>query len=155
LDLSELKGIISMMQKSDLTELEIEVKDLKLRLARPGGDNPSVGMREVIVQAQQPNTSHSPANPTTPPPADKKSDDNLSTFTSPMVGTFYRKPSPDDPEFIKVGETVKKGDVLCIIEAMKVMNEIQAEESGEVVEILVEDSNSVEFGQALFKIRPL
>jgi len=155
LDLSELKGIISMMQKSDLTELEIEVKDLKLRLARPGGDSPSVGMREVIVQAQQPSMSHSPANPTTPHPADKKSDDNLSTFTSPMVGTFYRKPSPDDPEFVKVGETVKKGDVLCIIEAMKVMNEIQAEESGEVVEILVEDSNSVEFGQALFKIRPL
>jgi acetyl-CoA carboxylase biotin carboxyl carrier protein len=155
LDLSELKGIISMMQKSDLTELEIEVKDLKLRLARPSGDNPSVGMREVIVQAQQPNTSNAPANPTVPPSAEVKSNENLSTFTSPMVGTFYRKPSPDDPEFVKVGETVKKGDVLCIIEAMKVMNEIQAEESGEVVEILVEDSNSVEFGQALFKIRPL
>ena len=72
-----------------------------------------------------------------------------------MVGTFYRKPSPDDPEFVKVGDTVRKGDVLCIIEAMKVMNEIQAEESGEIVEILLEDSNSVEFGQALFKIRPL
>jgi len=155
LDLSELKGIISMMQKSDLTELEIEVKDLKLRLARPGGDAPAVGMREVIVQSQQPNTSTVPANPSSISVSDSKSDDTLSTFTSPMVGTFYRKPSPDDPEFVKVGDTVKKGDVLCIIEAMKVMNEIQAEESGEIIEILLEDSNSVEFGQALFKIRPL
>ena len=155
MDLSELKGIISMMQKSDLTELEIEVKDLKLRLARPGGDAPAVGMREVIVQSQQPSISAVPANHASPPTSDSKSDDTLSTFTSPMVGTFYRKPSPDDPEFVKVGDTIKKGDVLCIIEAMKVMNEIQAEESGEIVEILLEDSNSVEFGQALFKIRPL
>jgi acetyl-CoA carboxylase biotin carboxyl carrier protein len=155
LDLSELKGIISMMQKSDLTELEIEVKDLKLRLARPGGDSPAVGMREVIVQSQQPSTANVPANPSSTSASDSKSDDTLSTFTSPMVGTFYRKPSPDDPEFVKVGDTVKKGDVLCIIEAMKVMNEIQAEESGEIVEILLEDSNSVEFGQALFKIRPI
>ncbi len=144
-----------MMQKSDLTELEIEVKDLKLRLARPGGDSPAVGMREVIVQSQQPSTANVPANPSSTSASDSKSDDTLSTFTSPMVGTFYRKPSPDDPEFVKVGDTVKKGDVLCIIEAMKVMNEIQAEESGEIVEILLEDSNSVEFGQALFKIRPI
>lgn len=155
MDLSELKGIISMMQKSDLTELEIEVKDLKLRLARPGGVAPAVGMREVIVQAQQPSTSTAPANPASTAASDSKPDDNLSTFSSPMVGTFYRKPSPDDPEFVKIGDTVKKGDVLCIIEAMKVMNEIQAEDSGEIVEILLEDSNSVEFGQALFKIRSL
>ena len=70
-----------------------------------------------------------------------------------MVGTFYRKPSPDDPAFVKVGDSVKKGDTLCIIEAMKVMNEIQSEISGEIVEILVEDGSSVEFGQLLFKIR--
>ena len=71
-----------------------------------------------------------------------------------MVGTFYRKPSPDDPSFVKVGDSVKKGDVLCIIEAMKVMNEIQSEIPGEIVDILVEDGSSVEFGQALFRIKP-
>ena len=71
-----------------------------------------------------------------------------------MVGTFYRRPSPDDPEFIKVGDKINKGDVLCIIEAMKVMNEIQSDVSGELLEILVEDGVSVEFGQALYKIRP-
>ena len=71
-----------------------------------------------------------------------------------MVGTFYRRPSPEDPEFVKVGDKIKKGDVLCIIEAMKVMNEIQSDVSGELLEILVEDGVSVEFGQALYKIRP-
>ena len=71
-----------------------------------------------------------------------------------MVGTFYRRPSPEDPEFVKLGDKVKKGDTLCIIEAMKVMNEIQSDFSGEVIEALVEDGSSVEFGQPLFKIRP-
>ena len=71
-----------------------------------------------------------------------------------MVGTFYRRPSPEDPEFVKVGDKIKKGDTLCIIEAMKVMNEIQADFTGEIVENLAEDGSSVEFGQPLFTIRP-
>ena len=151
MDLSELKGIISMMQKSDLSELEIEVKDLKLRLARPGNGNSGQSFREVVMhQPSPPVATNQPSAQNT----EVNTDDNLSTFSSPMVGTFYRKPSPDDPEFVKVGDNIKKGDVLCIIEAMKVMNEIQAEESGQIVEILAEDSNSVEYGQALFKIRP-
>jgi acetyl-CoA carboxylase biotin carboxyl carrier protein len=70
-----------------------------------------------------------------------------------MVGTFYRKPSPDDPTFVSSGDKINKGDVLCIIEAMKVMNEVQADQGGEIIEILVEDSVSVEYGQPLFKIR--
>ena len=77
----------------------------------------------------------------------------MEVFKSPMVGTFYRKPSPDDPAFVEVGKKVKVGDVLCIVEAMKVMNEIQSDISGEIVEILVEDSESVEYSQPLFKIR--
>lgn len=141
------------MQKSDLTELEIELKDLKLRMARPGAG--AVMQREVVVQSQPsgvavaPQTTPNPATPTAP----SKSDDSKS-FPSPMVGTFYRRPSPEDPEFVKVGDKVKKGDVLCIIEAMKVMNEIQSDFSGEIVETLIEDGVSVEFGQPLFKIRP-
>ena len=139
------------MQKSDLSELEIEVKDLKLRLARPGNGHSGQSVREVVMLPPTvPVATNQPSTPRT----EAKTDDNLSTFNWPMVGTFYRKPSPDDPEFVKVGDNIKKGDVLCIIEAMKVMNEIQAEESGQIVEILAEDSNSVEYGQALFKIRP-
>jgi len=152
LDLSELKGIVSIMQKSDLTELEIELKDLKLRLARPGSG--TVMSREVVVQPQPSPISVSPAQQSQPSEPSPSKDDNSKSFDSPMVGTFYRRPSPEDPEFVKVGDKVKKGDTLCIIEAMKVMNEIQSDFSGEIVEALVEDGTSVEFGQSLFKIRP-
>jgi len=152
LDLSELKGIISLMQKSDLTELEIELKDLKLRMARPGaGSFQRELAKDFVVQANVPLPSTA-SNPQ-PEPSKKPAEENLKTFESPMVGTFYRKPSPDDPSFVKEGDAVKKGDTLCIIEAMKVMNEIQSEFTGEIAEILVEDGSSVEFGQPLFKFR--
>ena len=138
------------MQKSDLTELEIELQDLKLRLARPGTDAvpqvnyamPELPQQPILSQAQ-------PGEP----PSPTETDDGAYQFTSPMVGTFYRKPSPDDAAFVEIGDIVKKGDVLCIIEAMKVMNEIQSDCAGEVIEILVEDSTSVEYGQTLLKIR--
>ena len=138
------------MQKSDLTELEIELQDLKLRLARPGSEPiPTIAHARSELPPQAISSQVQPA--TTPAPAEK--DDGSHQFTSPMVGTFYRKPSPDDAAFVEIGDTIKKGDVLCIVEAMKVMNEIQSDVSGEVVEILVEDSTSVEYGQTLFKIR--
>ena len=152
MDLSELKGIVSKMQKSDLTELEIELKDLKLRMARPGAG--SATQREVVVQSQPAAVAVSPATTAPANTATPSKSDDTKPFPSPMVGTFYRRPSPEDPEFVKVGDKVKKGDVLCIIEAMKVMNEIQSDVSGEIVETLIEDGVSVEFGQPLFKIRP-
>ena len=150
MDLSELKGIISLMQKSDLTELEIELQDLKLRLARPNLTNSQVERFVAAPQVQFPPASVTQENA---PKDNSKQVEENEQFKSPMVGTFYRKPSPDDPPFIKVGDQVKKGDVLCIIEAMKVMNEIQADFAGEIVEILVEDSSSVEYGQPLLKIK--
>lgn len=138
------------MQKSDLTELEIELQDLKLRLARPGSEPiPTIAHARSELPPQAISSQVQPA--ATPAPAEK--DDGSHQFTSPMVGTFYRKPSPDDAAFVEIGDTIKKGDVLCIVEAMKVMNEIQSDVSGEVIEILVEDSTSVEYGQTLFKIR--
>ena len=146
MDLSELKGIISLMQKSDLTDLEIETQDLKLRLARPN-------------RAQAKNVSPAEVAYVAPPPqvissASKASvEDGVHIFKSPMVGTFYRKPSPDDPSFVSIGDKISSSSVLCIIEAMKVMNEIQSDKDGEIIEILVEDSVSVEYGQPLFKIR--
>jgi acetyl-CoA carboxylase biotin carboxyl carrier protein len=150
LDLSELKGIISLMQKSDLTELEIEIQDLKLRLARPGiASVPSTNTLGAEVSHQQITSQVQPIATSSPPPVD----DGLHHFTSPMVGTFYRKPGPKDAFFVEVGDVVKKGDVLCIVEAMKVMNEIQSDVAGEIVEALVEDDHSVEYGKTLFKIR--
>ena len=149
MDLSELKGIISLMQKSDLTELEIEIQDLKLRLARPGGASvPTTQASGTEVSHQQITSQVQPIATSSPPP-----DDGLHQFASPMVGTFYRKPGPKDASFVEVGDVVKKGDVLCIVEAMKVMNEIQSDVAGEIVEALVEDAHSVEYGQTLFKIR--
>ena len=153
MDLSELKGIISLVQKSDLTELEIELKDIKLRMARPGAVKPGQDtVREIVVQAPA-SSAPSSVPQVSETKVENSTNTDLAVFESPMVGTFYRKPSPDDPAFVKVGDSVKKGDTLCIIEAMKVMNEIQSEISGEIVEILVEDGSSVEFGQLLFKIR--
>ena len=147
MDLSELKGIISLMQKSDLTDLEIETQDLKLRLARPGGPKSNISYQpEPVVSLPSPQAEDvSQQKP--------ESEEGIYVFKSPMVGTFYRKPSPDDPSFVSIGDIVNNGDVLCIIEAMKVMNEVQSDNGGEIVEILVEDSVSVEYGQPLFKIR--
>lgn len=150
MDLSELKGIISLMQKSDLSELEIEIQDLKLRLARPGSTSlPSGSIQRTEPPQEQITSQVQPLAPPVPP----TEDDGLHQFSSPMVGTFYRKPSPDDASFVEIGDIVKKGDVLCIVEAMKVMNEIQSDVAGEIVDILVEDANSIEYGQNLFKIR--
>ena len=138
------------MQKSDLTELEIEIQDLKLRLARPGAGSATAGNQAATEVSQQQITSQ--VQPVTMPSSPAE-DDGLHHFASPMVGTFYRKPGPEDASFVEVGDVVKKGDVLCIVEAMKVMNEIQSDVAGEIVEILVEDALSVEYGQTLFKIR--
>ena len=138
MDLSELKGIISLMQKSDLTELEIEIQDLKLRLARPGVGSAPVGNQAATEVSQQQITSQ--VQPVIMPSSPAE-DDGLHHFASPMVGTFYRKPGPEDASFVEVGDVVKKGDVLCIVEAMKVMNEIQSDVAGEIVEALVEDAH--------------
>ena len=148
MDLSELKGIINLMQKSDLSELEIELQDLKLRLARPSAGHP---VHEPLLKTpplQPEPTVKEKSKDVTP-----SQDEGTETFNSPMVGTFYRKPSPDDPPFVELGKNIKTGDILCIVEAMKVMNEIQSEFDGEIVEILVKDGESVEYSQPLFKIR--
>lgn len=147
MDLSELKGIISLMQKSDLTELEIETQDLKLRMGRPGAGT-------VVTHSVSPPIALQPApSASVQSAAEEATADSANNFKSPMVGTFYRKPSPDDAAFVQVGDHVNKGDTLCIIEAMKVMNEIQADISGEITEVFAEDGDSVEYGQPLFSIK--
>ena len=149
MDLSELKGIISLMQKSDLTELEIEIQDLKLRLARPGVSSGPAGNQVVTEVSPQEITSQVQPVATASSPAE---DDELHHFVSPMVGTFYRKPGPKDASFVEIGDVVKKGDVLCIIEAMKMLNQIESDKGGEIKAILVENAQPVEFNQVLFVI---
>ena len=136
------------MQKSDLTDLEIETQDLKLRLARPteSKGTPFYQPEKTIIpqmSVQEPTTISPPAP-----------EDGIYIFKSPMVGTFYRKPSPDKPNFVEVGSEIKQGDTVCIIEAMKLFNEIEAEVSGKIVKILADDSSPVEFDQPLFLVDP-
>jgi len=157
LDLKEIKQIIDLMKRSDLTEFEIEEQGLKLRICReqttrngyhagdslppfPGSDAPS-----AAAPVAPPTVSLAPK-------AEEPAKDTV-LVKSPMVGTFYRAPSPDSPLFVNVGTVVGAETVVCIIEAMKVMNEIQAEVSGRVIEILVENGATVEYGQPLFKLK--
>ena len=140
------------MKRSELSEFEFEEDGFKLRLSRES--NNSVA---PIIQSVAP-VNPVAATPATPAPAssaekEKAEDPNVETIKSPMVGTFYRAPSPDSANFTDVGKKVDVDSIVCIIEAMKVMNEIQAEAKGTITEILVEDGDAIEFGQPLFKYK--
>lgn len=139
------------MKRSDLTEFEIEEEGLKLRIARSAPQ-----AEPLIVQAapqQSAPLAYAPPPPAAPQaPAEKPPAAPGSLIKSPMVGTFYSASSPETPPFVKIGDAIEKGSTLCIIEAMKVMNEIQAETKGRIVEILVANGDSVEYGQPLFRL---
>jgi acetyl-CoA carboxylase biotin carboxyl carrier protein len=139
------------MKKSDLSEFEIQDQEFKLRIKRDvAGRTPAAPAAQAPAPAQ---AAAAPA-PTAPAPtAPAAADPNMKMITSPMVGTFYATPSPDSPNFVAIGSSVKADSVVCIIEAMKVMNEIQSELSGTIVECLVASGTSVEFGQPLFRVK--
>jgi acetyl-CoA carboxylase biotin carboxyl carrier protein len=147
----ELKGLIKLVEESDISELEICEGKRKIRIAksRPGSDHgaASVGQPAPAAepQATQPVVSSNEA---------EKLASNLKEITSPMVGTFYRAPAPEAGPFTDVGQRVTVGQTVCIVEAMKLMNEIGAEFSGIVREVLVENGQPIEFGQALFLVEP-
>ena len=140
------------MKKNSLSEFEMEKEGFKIKLRRAASESKS---EEVQVQHYLPPASTMASVPpqTVSPPVVAESSDVLE-IKSPMIGTFYRKPSPESEEYIQIGDMVTAETVVCIVEAMKVMNEIKAEISGEITEILVEDGRPVEFGQALFRVRP-
>ena len=161
MDLKDIKAIIDLMKQNSVSEFEMEREDFKIRLKRGAGS--SGGMvahdEEVVAYAQPltalpPTGNPTPAAPSTAPapatPAEPSAE-----IKSPMIGTFYRAPSPESAPYIEVGAEVGPDTVVCIIEAMKVMNEIKAETRGVITQILVENAKPVEFGQALFKLRPL
>jgi len=141
------------MKKSDLSEFEIQDQEFKLRIKRDvPGKAPQTVTTTAAAPAAQVAAPVSQASPA-PAPAPVAADPSLKTVTSPMVGTFYSSASPDAPAFVGVGSQIKSETTVCIIEAMKVMNEIQSEVTGTVVECLVASGTSVEFGQALFRVK--
>jgi len=150
LDLNKIKQVVDLMKKSDLSEFEIQDQEFKLRIKRDvAGRTPAAPAAQAPAPAQSSAPAPAAPAPTTPAAADP----NMKMITSPMVGTFYATPSPDSPNFVAIGSSVKADSVVCIIEAMKVMNEIQSELSGTIVECLVASGTSVEFGQPLFRVK--
>ena len=146
----KLRKLLALFQDSDIEELEVQHSfwhGTRIRLTRSRAPSP------VAPAAPMPIAS-APTAPTTEPPPAEKTDDGLHEVLSPMVGTFYRAASPEADPFVSEGDRIESGQTLCIIEAMKIMNEIPADVQGEVVEILVSDGQPVEYNQALFKIRP-
>ncbi len=166
MDFKEIQELVKLLSKSDIAELKLESENFKITLrtkayveAQNGGDRvvystaPAPAMIAASPVAAPSAVAEAPkvAEAATPPPA---ADTNLITIKSPMIGTFYRSPSPDKPPFVKVGDTISKGDKICIIEAMKLFNEIESEVSGRIVKVLVDDMSPVEYDQAIFLVEP-
>lgn len=154
MNLKEIKEMIALMQENNLTELELEREGLKIRLRRGGaavyGEAPNI----VIERSSQPDQNILQNSPSGPAPAIPSEINTGLEVKSPMVGTFYRAPSPDAAPFVDIGSEVEIGQVICIIEAMKLMNEIKAEVKGKVKAILIDNGDPIEFGQVLFRIEP-
>jgi len=157
----ELRELIDFLVEKDITEFELERGDVKVRVKRPSPLNVSAAAPPVMYHAAPPAVAPPAVAPApapaaagvAAPAAPAESEAGLSYVKSPIVGTFYEAPSPGAPPFVKVGDTVAKGQVLCIVEAMKLMNEIESEVSGEIVTKLVNNGQPVEYGQPLFAIR--
>ena len=149
-DVKEIKAIIDLMKKHDLSVFEIEKEGFRLKLQR-GASAPQATIAEPAAAAVSPKAASTGAEP--PPAAKAIESVPMKEIVSPMVGTFYRAASPDAPPFIEVGKPVTEDTVVCIIEAMKVMNEIKAETSGVIAEVLADNGKPVQFGQALFRVR--
>ncbi len=158
MDLKEIKSIIDLMKKNSLSEFELEEKDFKIKLKRPIGHGAGPAVTPVDdpeLTAFAPLSRHSNAAAQGGQAPAAPSTSNDAEIKSPMIGTFYRTPSPDAAPYADVGSEVGPDTVVCIIEAMKVMNEIKAETRGVITSIVAENGKPVEFGQTLFKIRPL
>ena len=158
MDLKQIQDLVKMVNKSNISELSIEEKDIKITIKQKEDKYVTGVPMQQIQAAPAPVAIASPAPSAAAPaakPAAPAAADNLLTIKSPMIGTFYRRPSPDKPNFVEEGDEVKSGKVVCIIEAMKLFNEIESEISGRVVKILVEDSTPVEYDQPLFLVEPI
>ena len=169
MDLKEIQNLIKFVAKSGASEVKLEMDDFKITIKTGGTEErettyiqsyPMAGQmqQQIPQQPQQQQGQAAPqSNQESTAGETKKTaeeNENYVTVKSPIIGTLYRKPSPDKPVFVEVGDTIKEGDVLCIIEAMKLFNEIESEVSGKIVKVLVDDSSPVEFDQPLFLVDP-
>ena len=153
-NMDELRELIALLRDNGLAELELEREDFRVRLRREGVAPAGDHAQYITVPAQNPAPAQNPSPAAPPAPVSAAApDQDLHMITSPIVGTFYRSPSPTAEPFVKIGSNVESASVVCIIEAMKLMNEIQAETTGEVVKIYVENGQPLEYGQPLFGIR--
>ena len=156
MDLKEIQNLIKFVSNSGVAEVKLETGDIKITIRTTlEGNSPDITyVQQAPMQQAIATPAQAPvaATPAAPAAADENS--KYVTIKSPMIGTFYRKPSPDKPMFVEVGSTIGKGDVLCVVEAMKLFNEIEAEISGKIVKILVDDMSPVEFDQPLFLVDP-
>lgn len=150
MDLSTVKKLVKLVEQSGVDEIEIEQEGLRVRVAKSSHNHsvPAQGVAAVEAPASVP--AAAPASPTAAPPPEKKQHE----IKSPIVGTFYRAPAPDADPYVEVGQMIQPKTVLCIIEAMKLMNEIESDVGGRIVKILVENGQPVEYNQTLFLIEP-
>ncbi|MEK9787425.1 MAG: acetyl-CoA carboxylase biotin carboxyl carrier protein [Flavobacteriaceae bacterium] len=165
MNIKDIQNLIKFVAKSGAQEVKLEMEDIKITIKT--SSDAQLPEANLVQQIQTLPTAIPAAAPVAAAPAavpesavapeaatEASEDDNLITIKSPIIGTFYRKSAPDKPVFVEVGDTVKEGDVLCVIEAMKLFNEIESEVSGTIVKILVDDASPVEFDQPLFVIQP-
>ena len=157
MNIKDIQQLIKFVAKSGVSEVNIESKDLKIGIKTGNVEKPVVYSSSPTVLTQ-PSNSISETQMSSPEIASEQENDsedtNLITIKSPIIGTFYRKPSPDKSNFVENGDLISEGDVLCVIEAMKLFNEIESEFSGKIVKILVDDASPVEFDQPLFLLDP-
>jgi acetyl-CoA carboxylase biotin carboxyl carrier protein len=163
MDIKEIQSLIKFVAKSGASEVKLEMEDIKITI-KTGSETPETTIIQAPVAATPQMIATQPvpvAQPTAPAASTTSANETTTeddskyiTIKSPIIGTFYRKPSPDKPNFAEVGSEVKVGDTVCVIEAMKLFNEIESEISGKVVKVLVDDSSPVEFDQPLFLVDP-
>ncbi len=161
MELKDIQNLIKFVAKSGASEVKLEMEDVKITIRTGAGEKTETTViQQLPAVAQtpppQPVAVPEPVEAATPAEPVAAADDSSKyvTIKSPIIGTFYRKPAPDKPVFVEVGDSINVGDVLCVIEAMKLFNEIESEVSGKIVKVLVDDSSPVEFDQPLFLVDP-
>ncbi len=162
MDIREIQNLIKFVAKSGATEVKLEMDDFKITIKTTDAAASETttyiqqpALTQAFPQVAAPQAPASPAAPQAPAtPAASEDNSKYITIKSPIIGTLYRKPSPDKAPFVEVGTSISKGDVVCVIEAMKLFNEIEAEVSGKIVKVLVDDASPVEFDQPLFLVDP-
>ncbi|MDY3548667.1 acetyl-CoA carboxylase biotin carboxyl carrier protein [Riemerella anatipestifer] len=161
MDLKDLQNLIKFVSKSEVAEVKYKTKDYEINIKNPGSNENVTYVQQSLPQAAVASPVASPvsqavSSPSAPVAQETQADDDSKyiTIKSPMIGTFYRKPSPDKEVFVNVGDSVTEGKVVCVIEAMKLFNQIESEVSGKIVKILVDDATPVEYDQPLFLVDP-